>query len=276
MIDDELAGKVAIVTGGAGGIGSATAQALAAAGATVVVADLESAPYEDVTKALVDEGHHAVGHAVDLTDEASIAALVQDVVAELGGLDILDNNAAATHLAPLDADLLHLPVEVFDQAIAVNLRGPMLLAKHALPALIERGGGVIVNISSGLSLTGETATPAYAASKAAVNSLTRHIATTYGAQGIRCNAVAPGLIESPTMLEQMPPPVRDIFRDNCLVPRLGTPEDIAQMVVFLASDRSAYVTGQVLSVDGGFLAHAPTVSPIRQLMAQMTDAAQAG
>lgn len=270
MTDRDLAGKVAIVTGGAGGIGSATARALADAGASVVVADLATAPYDEVAKALVDTGGRAIGHPVDLTDEASIDTLVNDTVAELGGLDIVDNNAAATTLAPQDVDLMNLPVEIFDQTMATNVRGPMLLAKYALPVLIDRGGGVIVNISSGLSLTGETMNPSYSASKAALNSLTRHIATTYGGQGIRCNAIAPGLIETPTMLATMPPPALDIFREHCLIPRLGLPEDIAQMVVFLASDRSAYVTGQVLSVDGGFLAHAPNVPGIRKLIARMS------
>jgi NAD(P)-dependent dehydrogenase (short-subunit alcohol dehydrogenase family) len=179
----------------------------------------------------------------------------------------VDNNAAATNLTATDFDVTTMSVELWDQTMATNLRGPMLMCKHAIPRLVERGGGSIVIISSGQALSGDLGTVAYSSSKSGLLALMRHVAATFGPQGIRCNAIAPGLIETPTMLSQMPPPVRELFAEHCSVPRVGLPADIANGVVFLASERSAYITGQVLNIDGGLLAHIPTVRDIRQMMA---------
>jgi NAD(P)-dependent dehydrogenase (short-subunit alcohol dehydrogenase family) len=156
--------------------------------------------------------------------------------------------------------------------MAINARGTMLVCKHAIPVMIAGGGGSIVNISSGQSLSGDLTNVAYSAGKAAVNTLTRHVATTFGDRGIRCNAIAPGLVLTPALDAGMPEPLRPLFVEQCLVPRLGEPRDVAETVLFLASDAAAYISGQILSVDGGILSHIPTVPGIRKLMAQMAGA----
>jgi NAD(P)-dependent dehydrogenase (short-subunit alcohol dehydrogenase family) len=255
------------VTGGAGGIGAATVRALAVAGAKVVVADVSGAPIDEVVAGLTADGLHAVGCTVDISDESSVAAMVAFAVDRFGGIDIVDNNAAATHLTATDLDVASMDVALWDATLATNLRGPMLVCKHTIPALIERGGGSIVIISSGLALAGDLVNVAYASSKAALLALMRHVATAYGPAGIRCNVVAPGLIATAAMQSQLPPPVQDLFAGHTSVGRLGAPAEIADAVVFLASDRSSYITGQVITVDGGFLSHTPTVRDIRQMMA---------
>ena len=151
------------------------------------------------------------------------------------------------------------------RTLAVNLRGPMLGCKHAIPELCKRGGGAIINTSSASGLVGDLARPAYGSSKAGVDSLTRYVATQYGKQGIRCNAIAPGVIETPALKANITPEQVELYKGNHLTPRLGRPEDIAGMVVFLASDAGAYVTGQILSVDGGLLSHHPTYAEFNKL-----------
>jgi len=262
----DLEGRVAIVTGAAGGIGAVTALALADAGASVVLADLPGTRLAAVTSGIRDKGHPVASHEVDITDEPSVRALVAFTLDRFGRLDFLDNNAGATGFVAEDQDVVSMSVDVWDRVMAINARGPMLMCKHALPPMLERGGGSIVNISSGLSLAGDMQTVAYGCSKAAVNSLTRYVATMYGDRGIRANTIAPGLIRTPRLEATLPPPVQDVFTESFLVPRLGEPRDIAELVVFLASDRSAYITGQLFSVDGGFFAHVPTVAAVRDLM----------
>ena len=182
---------------------------------------------------------------------------------------MLDNNAGATHLSGQDGDLLGMDLDLWQRSAAINVTGPMLLCRAVVPLMIEHGGGSIINISSGQSLSGDIRNTAYAAGKAALNSLTRDIATQYGPQGIRCNAVAPGLIVAEGA--PFPEAVRQMMVDNCPVPRLGTPRDISDAVVFLASDRSSYITGQVISVDGGILIHLPTVAPMRAMQVGFTN-----
>jgi len=136
----------------------------------------------------------------------------------------------------------------------------MLLSKHTVPLMIERGGGSIINITSGQGLSGDRTMVAYGSSKGGVISLTRFVAAAYGDYGIRCNAVAPGLIKTAALERDMPEPVQEMIRRQNLVPRLGTPEDVAQIVAYLASPAAGFITGQVISVDGGFLAHLPTMA----------------
>lgn len=262
-----LTGKVALVTGAAGGIGAVTAGVLAAAGARVVLSDLPGTPVGQVAADLAAKGHAAVGHEADLTDEAAVAALVRLAVERFGGLDVVDNNAAATLLSAGDRDVTSMSVELWDETMAINLRGPMLVCKHAIPVMVRRGGGSIINIASGLALTGDYSRVAYSCSKAAVTALTRHIATAYGEYGVRCNAVAPGLVETAATRTQMPEALRQVFVDHTPLARLGRPEDLANTVAFLASDEAAYITGQVICVDGGLIAHTPTAMPVRALVA---------
>jgi NAD(P)-dependent dehydrogenase (short-subunit alcohol dehydrogenase family) len=257
-----LAGKVAVVTGGAGGIGAATVEALAAAGADVVLADVEEEAVAKAAAELAAKGLSVVGRAVDVAAEDSVRDLVDFTVDTFGGIDVLDNNAALTSAIRADRDVVTMPVELWDQVMAVNLRGPMLLCKHTVPVMIRRGGGSIINITSGQGLSGDRVMVAYGSSKGGLVALTRFVAAAYGAHGVRCNAVAPGLIRTPALEADMPLPVQEMFQSANLIPRLGTPQDVAELVAYLASPAASFITGQVLPVDGGFLAHLPTLSPL--------------
>lgn len=261
-----LAGKIAIVTGAGGGIGRPTALLLAAAGARVVVADINTAAAGDVAAAVRAGGGNAVALAVDILQEDSIRALVAATVAEYGGLDVLVNNAAVG--SPGDHDVLSMDAEVWDRVMAGTARGPMLCCKHAIPEMLKRGGGTVVNIASGAALTGQLTQAAYNAAKAAVISLTQSVATMYGKQGIRCNAIAPGLIMHERLATFFPPAYAEIDKNNVLTPQQGTPQDIAEAVLFLASPASRFITGQVLPVDGGLLAHTPVYAETRALQPQ--------
>ncbi len=265
MAEGRLAGRVAIVTGAASGIGRATALALAREGAAVVVADLNAAGAKQVAAEIETAGGRALGQATDVASEASVVAMVAAAVDTFGGLDVLHNNAAASDPAVMggDGEVTALSLETWERTLAVNLRGPMLGCKHAIPRMLERGGGVIVNTSSASGLTGDLVRTAYGVSKAGLDGLTRYVATQYGKRGIRCNAIAPGVIATPALAANVPPELIAVYERSHLTPRLGTPEDIAVMVVFLASDEAAFVTGQVLSVDGGLLAHHPAVAEMR-------------
>ena len=256
-----LQDRVAIVTGAASGIGRATAFALANAGAAVIVADLNGDGADQVADGIRDRGGAARGVSVDVADESSIMAMVAAAITHFGGLDILHNNAAASNAAVVGRDLAieDLEVEVWDATMAVNLRGPMLGCKHAIPALLARGGGTIINTSSASGRTGDATRAAYGASKAGLESLTRYVATQYGKRGVRCNAIAPGVIETPALIANVPESQISRYRAATLTPRLGRPEDIAAAVVFLASDEGAFITGQTLCVDGGLLAHHPVL-----------------
>jgi NAD(P)-dependent dehydrogenase (short-subunit alcohol dehydrogenase family) len=268
--DSELRGKVAIVTGAgnAGGIGAETAKVLATAGASVVMADLATTQLAATASVLSAQGLSVAHCVADISDERSVEALMRFTQQKYGRLDVLDNNAASQGQAA-DRDVLSMSVELWDQIMGVNARGTMLMCKHALPLMIAGGGGSIVNISSGTSSAGDFFATAYAASKGAVNTFTKYVATQYGPQGIRCNALILGLIMTSTLEATLPPPMREVFRQHKLVQRLGTPHDVAQMVAFLASDRAAFTTGQLLPVDGGFYAHTPTTVAIAELFAKM-------
>ncbi|UOZ03363.1 SDR family NAD(P)-dependent oxidoreductase [Amycolatopsis sp. WQ 127309] len=255
-----LEGKVAIVTGGAGGIGAATVAALAEAGARVVVADVAGAAVAEVVDSLTTQGLKVAGHVADVSDEDSVRALVKFTVDTFGGVDILDNNAALVSAIKRDRDVVTMPVELWDEVMAVNLRGPMLLCKHTVPIMIERGGGSIVNIASGQGLSGDRTMVAYGSSKGGLIALTRFVAAAYGDHGVRCNTVAPGLIKTPALDADMPAFVQDKIRAHHLVPRLGTPADVAALVTFLASPAASFITGQLIPVDGGFLSHLPTLA----------------
>jgi NAD(P)-dependent dehydrogenase (short-subunit alcohol dehydrogenase family) len=252
-----LAGKACIVTGAGSGIGRAAAHALAREGAWVLVVDIDAASAQKVAGEI---GPSALPCTADVSDEPSVRRMVQAAVDGFGGVDVLHNNAADSSAATMgrDGDLLELDAAVWDRAFAVNARGVMLGCKHAIPSMLARGGGSIINTSSVASLRGDAHRAAYGASKGAVNALTLYVATMYGKRGIRCNAIAPGVIRTPALDQNVPREALAVFESNTLVPRLGLPEDVAQCVVWLASDASAFVTGQVLRVDGGTMSHHPT------------------
>jgi len=261
-----LMNRVAIVTGAASGIGRATASALAEAGAAVVVADLNLDGAEEVAESIRAAGYEAAGQLVDVADEDSIAAMVAAAVQRFGGLDILHNNAAASsaEIVGRDGQITELDVEIWDLSMQVNLRGPMLGCKHAIPRMLERGGGSIIQTSSASGLRGDLLRAAYGSSKAGLDSLTRYVATQYGKRGIRCNSIAPGVISTPALEANIPAEALDAYLRSTLTPRLGRPEDIASAVVFLASDQASFITGQVISVDGGTLSQHPTVAALRE------------
>jgi NAD(P)-dependent dehydrogenase (short-subunit alcohol dehydrogenase family) len=245
-----LEGKVALVSGGASDIGQATARRLAEEGACVVVGDVSAPEAESVAAGVVAAGGQAIGVRCDVRDDDSVAAFVERAVSEFGGVDSADHNAAWSH-PRLDTDAVGVDLGVWDRVLHTTTRGALLLARHAVPRMAERGGGSIVNISSGTSTIGESTRVAYGVSKAALNQLTRHLAVRYGREGIRANAVAPGFILTATAAANVPAEVQQRLAEANPTRRLGTPLDIADVVVFLCSDASRYVNGQVLHVDGG-------------------------
>jgi len=249
-----LRGKVAIVAGAApGSIGGATAVRLAEEGMAVVAADLD----ESAVRAVVDEirawNGMAIARSFDITDEASYHELVDFTAKEFGGLDALFNVAADLSAQNIgrDSTVMSVSLEVWQHTIDVTLTGYMYGIRHALPLLIERGGGSIVNTSSSSVWIGEAEHVAYQAAKSGLTGLTRHTATVGGKHGVRCNLLAPGIVLTQTALRA----TTDEFRAQALAsvrsPRLGVPEDIAGMVAFLFSEDGAYVNGQTILVDGG-------------------------
>ena len=260
-----LDGRIAVVTGAARGIGAASALRLAAEGAHVAVADLNLAGAKDVVSQILDAKGSAVAVELDLGDIESVRSMIDTVVRGFGGIDVLHNNAAATHLAARkDPPILEADPAVWDETMRINVRGTMVAIQAAVPHMIERGGGSIVITSSGSGLSGDLTHPAYGASKAALNNLTCYVATQYGKQGVRCNAIAPGFIVTEASDGSAYGEIRETMLRHHLTPRLGKPEDVAAAVAFLASDESAFITGQTLCVDGGLLAHAPYVAEMRE------------
>lgn len=242
-----LEGKVAIVTGAGSGIGEATARLMAREGALVVVADLNRAEAERVAGELPA----AVAAEVDVSDEDSVVGMVEMAVESFGGLDVLHNNATDSSLNAVDTDIVTLEMAVFDRLIAVNLKGQFMGCKHAIPHMLARGGGAIVNTASIDGFVGRGVRAAYGASKAGVVLLTKSVASQYGTRGIRCNAVAPGLTLTAGAVSNATEEYIKTSLQNYPMPRLCAPEDVANAVVFLASDEAAYINAATLMVDGG-------------------------
>ena len=256
----ELDGKVAIVTGAASGLGKATAEVLAADGAAVLVADINRDNAESVARDLVARGHHAAGFAVDVAQEDQVRDMVAAAVETFGRLDIMHNNAALTSVDVIGRDVgwTEFDPSLFERVLRVNLVGYALGAKHAIPQMISQGGGVVINTSSTDAVLSALVRPMYGASKSAVNSLTRSIATQYGRQGIRAVGVSPGVIITEGARESVPPGILAALSKHNLTAREGRPEDIANLVSFLASDKAGFITGITIQVDGGLTAHFPT------------------
>ena len=259
MVDraGRLEGKAAIVTGAAGGIGAATAALFCREGARVLAADVRLDAAEAQAKALRDEGYEAVAFRLDLGEPTSIRDMVEAAADVFGRLDILDNNAAATNLAQRDGGAETMDPDLWDETMQVNLRGPMLAAQAAIPHMRRAGGGAIVNVLSNSAFGGDMAPTAYATSKGGLLVLTRYLAAQHGQEGIRCNAVSPGLIHIAEKSTPQREAFRQLMRDHEITARQGEPRDIAHAVAFLASDDAAFINGQVLHVDGGALAHSP-------------------
>ncbi len=264
-----LEGKVAIVTGAATGIGLATATVLAEQGATVVLADINEAGVANAAAALTEKGLAASSIGFDVTDEAQIRDAVARLLERHKRIDILHNNAAILTEAQRagDLDVIRLDSKIWDAAMAVNARGPMLLCKHVIPGMIANGGGAIIHSSSGFGVLGEVTLTAYGASKAALINLSRFIATQYGKSGIRSNVIAIGFVLTDTALETTPAVVKEILLKHHLNPALGTPRNVADVVAFLASDAAAFINGALIPVDGGFTAHQASFAHFQELFA---------
>jgi 2-hydroxycyclohexanecarboxyl-CoA dehydrogenase len=238
--------KIAVVTGAASGIGRATAQALAAAGATVVVADIDRDGGEAAAAALRETGSPAVFMVVDLTDAASIGGFAQELAAQLGAVDILVNGAGWGQTRPFWEGT----PEFWAKLIALNLVGPMQLTKAVLPAMMERRSGSIVNIASDAGRVGSLGETVYSAAKGGLIAFTKSLARETARYGIHVNCVCPGPTDTPLMAA-VPDKVKESLTKAIPFRRLGKPEEVADAVLFFASDRASYVTGQVLSVSGG-------------------------
>jgi NAD(P)-dependent dehydrogenase (short-subunit alcohol dehydrogenase family) len=262
-----LEGKIAVVTGAASGIGRASAIKMAAEGARVVVADRNGAGADAVAELIVASGRSAVGVRADVTSEDEVRNMIDTAVGTWGGIDVLHNNAGTTDVADVgaDNDITEMTIELWDYIMSVNLRGPMLGCKHAIPHMIRRGGGSIVQTSSMSALAGDLRYAAYGASKGGLNSFTRYVATMYGKQGIRANAVCPGVVVTPAARVHFDPVMLELYESHHLTPQLGGPEQIAEVVAFLASDAASYVTGQAIPVDGGLFSHLPTYAQMRAM-----------
>ena len=255
--------KVALVTGASLGddganIGGVTAMVLAREGASVVVADLPGRGGGRLAEAIAAQGGRALAVDVDLRSEAEAAALVGAAVSEFGGLDILHNNAGVSPEA--DTDVASMITDVWDLVMAVDVRGAMLMTKHAIPHMLERGGGSVINTASITALAGDVIHTAYGVAKAAMCVLGMHVAVQYGPRGIRCNTICPGLTMSPAAHRDLPKPLVEAMTRLTPAPRLSQPEDQANIVLFLASDESAMINGQVLRTDGGMLSQQPWVA----------------
>ena len=244
-----LEGKVAMITGGGSGIGRATAKMFAARGATVAITGRTAAKLDSVVAEIEAAGGRALAVVMDVTSEDSIAAGIARTVEAFGRLDVLHSNAAQ------------------NKAFATNLTGSMLAAKHAIPHMLKQGGGSIIFTGSGKGLAGDLDYPAYGTTKAGLLGLSRYVATQYGKQNIRANVIVVGLVMTEALDENLPPEAQALMKEHNLVPFLGSPDDIAEVASFLASDQSRYVTGAAIVADGGFTAHSGTYADMQRFIA---------
>lgn len=252
---DRLAGKVAIITGAASGIGAATTERFWREGASVLAVDWNGEGAAAMAERLDPTGQRARHLAGDVQAEATAARSVQAVLAAWGRLDIVVNNAAVAS----GQDLLEFTAEEFDRVLGINLKGPLLFCKHALPPMRAQGGGAIVNVASISATCGIPKQPLYAPSKGGLLQMTRQLAVQYAGDNVRVNAVSPGTIETPLLR----PPNADLegharqlafLRARHPLGRFGQPEEVAAAILFLASDEAAFITGASLAVDGGYAA----------------------
>lgn len=252
-----LADKVVVIAGGATGIGAATAARLGNEGACVVVGDINGVGAESTATAVREQGGRASATAFDLADEQSVAALFQHAKATFGRLDGLFNVGA--DLSPQtigrDSNIVDVPMEVWRRTLDVNLTGYMLTIRHALPLLLESGGGAIVNTVSGLVLRGDRDHPSYGAAKGGLIPLALHVASRWGKQGIRCNTLAPGVVLTENQLQTITDEQRSKIMEALPSTRFGRPADIAAMAALLLSDEGEWINGQLIAVNGGGAFH---------------------
>ena len=239
----DFSGKIVIVTGSGRGIGRTIAEKFAAAGATVVVSDVDEAIVNEVAAALPNS---AIGVKADVTNADEVENLIKQAMERFGRVDVVVNNAGITR----DTLLIRMAEKDWDMVLDINLKGAFLVTKSAAKVMMKQRSGRIVNISSVVGLFGNAGQANYSASKAGLIGFTKSVAKEIGARGVTVNAVAPGFIET-EMTKTLPEAARNQFLDLSAIKRAGTPEDVASAVMFLASDDASYITGHVLSVDGG-------------------------
>lgn len=257
-----LSDKVAIVTGGASGIGAGACRRFVAEGARVTVADIDGARAQKLAEELGADA--AIAVQFDAGDVSSVERVVKLTVQRFGRLNFLYNNAAlmANEIIVRDTNPVDIDFELWDRVQKVNVRGYLAGCKYAIPHMLDAGGGSIVMTASGSGLLGDISNIAYGASKAAIMSVARYVATQYGKRNIRCNSINPGLIRTEGGMKNVYGPMVEIMANNTLTPRLGKSEDVAAMAVFLCSDDAEFITGQAISVDGGMLSHMPYYSDL--------------
>jgi NAD(P)-dependent dehydrogenase (short-subunit alcohol dehydrogenase family) len=261
-----LEGKVAIITGGGGGIGSAVARRFASEGARVVVADI----FEDSARRTAEPlGENALAIQFNAAEATSVETLVESTVAHFGRLDILHNNAAMTDpkKQQLDKTAVDIPLDVWKETLEVNVTGYLLGCRYAIPHMIAGGGGSIINTASNSGSYGDLARIAYGSSKGAIITLTKYVATQHGRQNIRCNTISPGVVLTEALGKTVPG-LKELIKRHVLTPEFGVPDDIAALAAFLASDESRYITGENISINGGSVAHQPHYADLIDFMAQ--------
>ena len=266
MNEGKLAGRVAIVTGAGNGLGADCARVLAMHGARVAVVDINLEAARQVAADIIAQGGQALAVKTDVSSEDEIKAMAATVEQHWGRIDVLHNNAAALDAKTRsgDRDVCNVDIESWDRAMNVNARGAMLCCKHVIPVMLRGGGGSIIHSSSGFGVMGDSTLTAYACSKAALLALSRMVAAQYGKQNIRSNAIVIGFVLNEHAQKDVADEIKQILLDQHLTPKLGTPRQIADVVAFLASDESSFVTGHTMMADGGFTSHAPSLAPIRQ------------
>lgn len=264
-----LKGKAAVVTGAASGIGAATARAMAAEGASVLVADINGEQAASVVEEITAAGGVAVATRTDVTNDADMAAMVGTAIEEFGRLDVMHNNAGAAQEA-VDSDVVNTPDSAWKLAYDVDLMGVVLGCRHAIPEMVKTGGGSVIITASAAPLIGSNQLIAYAAAKAAVLSVTKYVAVSHGRQGIRCNAIAPGLVLTPGAEAVFPSQkLLDAISRHQTLDGFIRPEDIANLAVFLASDESRYITGQTHVIDAGTLTMGGAVPDLNDAIAEL-------
>jgi NAD(P)-dependent dehydrogenase (short-subunit alcohol dehydrogenase family) len=250
---NDLENKIAIVTGASSGIGRATVELFAEAGAVVIAADVSDEKGQRLADELARKGHTCVYAHADVSSESDVQAMVHLALSQYGRLDVLFNNAG---IEGEQAPTAEATTDNWDRVIDVNLKGVFLGMKHGIAAMLRHGGGSVVNNASVAGLVAFTGIPAYCASKGGVIQLTRAAAIEYATQGVRVNCLCPGVIETP-MVERFThdnPEAAEQLKQLEPVGRFGRPDEVAELALFLASERSSFITGAIVPVDGGFVA----------------------
>ncbi|MGK0741909.1 SDR family NAD(P)-dependent oxidoreductase [Leucobacter sp. Z1108] len=256
--------RIAIVTGGGNGIGERSAHTLASRGAQVIVLDPDVANAQRVVDDITKQGGRAELIGTDATNEDEVQAALEVIVQRHGRIDILNNNAAVLALTTGDLSVIDTPHDHFIEALRANLGGPYLMCHHVIPIMLRNGGGSIVNIASVSGMFGEPNLTAYGIAKAGVIQLTRAIAAQFGPQGIRCNAVAPSYVTTPNNEIYAPPELSEAYLRCTPTGRLSAPQDIAEVVAFLASESARQINGHTLPVDGGLVAATSVTEELRE------------